>query len=640
MAEKILHTRIINKNATLSEWNSSTLVLKQGEIALAKIASASNGNYDVPTYGAKIGDGTNVFKDLKWLVAPASDVYAWAKLEDPTVDQLPETLKGEIKALKTAVGEGGSVANAIKAAVEALDENTWAEEDGIKFVTAVGETDGKISVTRRALTADDIPTLEIAKINGLQDALDAKVAKETGKSLIADTEITRLAGMSTGANKVEASETNGNIKIDGTETVVYTLPTDVEFNTVKLGGKDLDTRIADIEANFGEGDGTVADQIADAVAAEAKDREEAVQGVQDAVDALDERVGDIPEGATATTVVDYVDEKVAEINQDASDLADRVKAIEDDYLVEADKTALEGKITAEETRAKGVEESLQTQINTIMNNPDTEGVINSINEFTQYIADHGEIAEGFRTDIDANAKAIADQATSDAATYETKTDATAKLTEAKGYTDTAKAAVIGAEGDASTANTVYGAKKYADEKAAAAQAAAEATAAGALTEAKTELEGKITNGDQAVEAKITELANGAVKSNTEAIAAINNETTGILKQAKDYADGLADNYADAVHKHVVADITDFDSAVKAYDYATTTQVGTAKDEAIAAAAADATTKADKAQAAATKHADDLNTAMNTRVTAVETNAIFDGDTVIIDCGNHTDPAQA
>jgi hypothetical protein len=52
-----------------------------------------------------------------------------------------------------------------------------------------------------------------------------------------------------------------------------------------------------------------------------------------------------------------------------------------------------------------------------MNNPDTKDVIDSISEFTQYIADHGEIAEGFRTDIDknkediaANAKAIEDEA--------------------------------------------------------------------------------------------------------------------------------------------------------------------------------------------------------------------------------------
>ena len=84
-----------------------------------------------------------------------------------------------------------------------------------------------------------------------------------------------------------------------------------------------------------------------------------------------------------------------------------VDAIKADYLKASDKTELEGKITAEENRAKGVEESLQTQINTIMNNPDTEGVINSINEFTQYISDHGEIAEGFRVDIDKNKEDIA-----------------------------------------------------------------------------------------------------------------------------------------------------------------------------------------------------------------------------------------
>lgn len=86
------------------------------------------------------------------------------------------------------------------------------------------------------------------------------------------------------------------------------------------------------------------------------------------------------------------------------------------------------------------------------------------------------------------------------------------------------------------------------------------------------------------------LANGQVKTNKEAIDAINNAETGILKQAKDYADGLADNYAAADHDHVVADITDFESAVatkiESYGYATT---GYADDKASAAqSAAEAT----------------------------------------------------
>lgn len=54
--------------------------------------------------------------------------------------------------------------------------------------------------------------------------LAKKVDKVEGKSLVDDAEITKLAGVSEGANKVEASATNGKIKIDGVETTVYTHP--------------------------------------------------------------------------------------------------------------------------------------------------------------------------------------------------------------------------------------------------------------------------------------------------------------------------------------------------------------------------------------------------------------------------------
>lgn len=50
-------------------------------------------------------------------------------------------------------------------------------EDSAKtgeFVTAVSETDGKISVSRRALTADDIPEIGQSKVAGLASALAAK----------------------------------------------------------------------------------------------------------------------------------------------------------------------------------------------------------------------------------------------------------------------------------------------------------------------------------------------------------------------------------------------------------------------------------------------------------------------------------
>ena len=285
-----------------------------------------------------------------------------------------------------------------------------------------------------------------------------------------------------------------------------------------------------------------------------------------AAEAVRAYVGEIPDGYTEETIVAYINKKAEETlnaasggssESAASVLAalntykaendprvqantDAIDAIEADYLKAADKTELSDAIVAEKERAEGVEggfdtrikaieddylkaadkEALQTQINTIMNNPDAEGAINSINEFTKYVEDHGTIADGFRADIDknkediaantaaieANAKAIADQATSDAATYETKQDATNKLTEAKGY---------------------------AEEKATAAQAAAEATAADALASAKTELEGKITDGDAATlasakedtAAKVKELADGAVATNTANIAALFEQLT-------------------------------------------------------------------------------------------------------------------
>ena len=58
--------------------------------------------------------------------------------------------------------------------------------------------------------------------------------------------------------------------------------------------------------------------------------------------------------------------------------------------------------------------------------------------------------------------------------------------------------------------------------------------------------------------------------------------------AKDYADGLAGNYAEAEHDHVVADITDFEDTVEARitakGYATTGEVATAQGNAEAKAA--------------------------------------------------------
>lgn len=79
----------------------------------------------------------------------------------------------------------------------------------------------------------------------INNELINKVDKVTGESLIADTEKTRLQGMATNATKVEDSIINGNIKINGVEDVVYTLPNNIE--TITGSQSKVDTAITSIK---------------------------------------------------------------------------------------------------------------------------------------------------------------------------------------------------------------------------------------------------------------------------------------------------------------------------------------------------------------------------------------------------------
>lgn len=287
MNEKILNTRIALKIDTLENWGKSTIVLKKGELAFATVAASAGTGLAEPVVMVKIGDGVNLFKDLKWdFHAKASDVLAACKDEG---------------ALKTFIN--GVIADAGIATNDAL-----AALAG-RVTTAEGDI--------KTLKGDENTAGSVAK--AIKDAITA-LNLDTTYVKVADlaAERTKLAGISAGANKVEASETNGKIKIDGTETTVY--------NDTALAG-----RVATLEGYFGEGDETVAKQIETAVNAEKQAREEAING-------LDDKIGDLPaEGTEATSVVGYVDEKIA---AEAKAREDAVKAINEEAAKHATKTEL------------------------------------------------------------------------------------------------------------------------------------------------------------------------------------------------------------------------------------------------------------------------------------------------------------
>lgn len=108
------------------------------------------------------------------------------------------------------------------------------------------------------------------------------------------------------------------------------------------------------------GDATTEGSVAKAVADAKSELNASIAGVQSDVDALEDYVGTIPAGATATDIVGYVQEKTSGIatTEGLQELTDRVAsaegeidAIQADYLKAADKTELEGKITAAQTAA-------------------------------------------------------------------------------------------------------------------------------------------------------------------------------------------------------------------------------------------------------------------------------------------------
>ena len=213
---------------------------------------------------------------------------------------------------------------------------------------------------------------------------------------------------------------------------------------------------------------------------------------------------------------------------------------------------------------------------------------------------HFGLTDEFKTAVNATLpnriKAIEDDYLKAADKTELEGKVNTALADAKSYTDTevsrivadSGSGLIGAEGDAATANTIYGAKKYADEAAAAAQSAAEATAAGDATSkvnaAKEEIKGttdalagriKAVEDDYLTSADKTEITEaaaaleGRVAANEGAIATLNGEGEGSVK--KQVADAIAGVVAGAPE--------DFDTLKEVADWIGSDTTGAAQMQA-------------------------------------------------------------
>ena len=176
------------------------------EYVITKQASADEGyaaTYQLFKDSTAVGDKINIPKDFLVkgasikTVTTADQPYEGAKVGDKYID------------FEINVKSGSATTEHLYLPVQELVDAYVGDNQGI--VLGANNTFSLKIKTGSALSVSN-------------DGLDIAEASQSGKGTMSAADKTKLDGISDGANKVEASETNGNIKIDGTETTVYTLP--------------------------------------------------------------------------------------------------------------------------------------------------------------------------------------------------------------------------------------------------------------------------------------------------------------------------------------------------------------------------------------------------------------------------------
>lgn len=483
-----LNTRLLLRYDSYENWMATKPVLLAGEVAVATIAnqegntSLNHNSVALPQVLIKVGDGTSSYDLLPFASALAADVHPWAK---ETQTQFENRVKTLVAGLKFASA----------ADLDALEALVGTLPEGITATTVVGY----IGEVKTALSAE----------------IDADV------KVVADD----LAGY----------KTTNDAALAGVKATAEAAVTDAKLATA------LEPYATKTEAQG------YADAKDEAIAAAKKAGDDA----QADVNALGELVGTLPEDTTAETIVAYIDAKTADIasSEAMTQLTNRVvaaeeaiDAIEADYVKAADIANFETKenvkavaddlaayketndaavaLKADQTELDKTDETvaaLKARVEAFLDNTGaaTEA-IDTLQELITYIETHDDVE---MADLVADIQALENKTVlgTDAEGNEYAT--------VKAYVE----AAVRAEADRAT-----DAENALDERLDAVEAKFEGD-----NSVDNKIAVALASAQQYTDDEITELVtNGAVKVNTDAIAAINNETTGILAEAKGYADGL------------------------------------------------------------------------------------------------------
>lgn len=414
---------------------------------------------------------------------------------------------------------------------------------------------------------------------------------------------------------------------------------------------NLDTEIARAKA---------AEEANAAAAKQAQDEVDALELVvagkaaQSELDALEALVGTLPEGTTSTNVVAYVQEKTAgiategamtELGNRVTTVEGKVATIEGDYLKSTDKTELEGKIAT----AQGAAEAAQSAVDTLSGTHATDKkaledaialkadqtALDAVSAVANAAATQTALTEevnrakGEEARIEGLVTAEAERAAGvESGLEERLVEVEAFFKLAEGETlDTALDTLVEIQtyitGEGSAADQMV-LDIAANKKAIEDHVATDHNFAAADATLKSELEGKI---DLKADKTTVEGIDGRLTTAEGKITTVEGKVTTLEGQMTTVQGAVATKVEQEAYNAKIEALegkdTELAGKITALEGKFTGEgsvedmIGDAKQEAIDAAATDATTKANTAESNAKGHADSLNTAMNTRVEALE-----------------------
>lgn len=271
MAEKLLNARLQLKYDTQENWQNSTVILKTGEVALSVISVKQDGTMNfVPCVAMKCGDGVHKYSELDFIYARAADVVEAAKSTEGLTNFVQNlisngkfasaadlealagrvtTAEGEIDALQGLIGTK-SVGTQIQEAIEALDlANTY---DAKGSAAAVQGDLNSYKTTNNAAVAANTSAIAAIKdgttIDSFKDVEEALAGKQAAGDYATRTEAQGYANAVLGTDADDSTA----------KTVYGARKLAEELNTA------MDGRVDALEAAIGEG-GSVSTQIANAI---------------------------------------------------------------------------------------------------------------------------------------------------------------------------------------------------------------------------------------------------------------------------------------------------------------------------------------------------------------------------------------